>query len=191
MTPSKCVVSSRGLVQYITFVDTRRGRRARPWLAGVTEEIRAGFNPLAVGRKILREEGESSKGWVSPPRTAPPGGAPGFGGYKALGGVEAGGSGRGGGSVSGVSRPGVSDRGGFAAAGGGYGMGEQSTSAAARHPPPSPSGATSSSAAHLPFSAVSVGRARIRPEISGGADILLDGIIEAEVAAKVGFGPHR
>ena len=50
---------------------------------------------------------------------------------------------------------------------------------AARTPPAPPPSSSSSPATHLPFSAVSVGRVRMRPEVTGGADILLDGIIEA------------
>jgi hypothetical protein len=39
----------------------------------------------------------------------------------------------------------------------------------------------SASPIHFPLSAVSVGKIRARAEVTGGADILLDGLVEAEV----------
>ena len=232
-------------------------------LVGVTEEIRAGFNPLAVGRRILQEESggsgggggrggnpQASPGSSSPGQLEPP---PGLGwrgaggGSAAVGGVAAasssssppprvqvtpvavpGGGGGGGGAgfaAGGVGWTGAGGSGGThhspaamgAAAAAAAAAASRSTStppAASHYPSPSSTGdvfsggggsgsnvktshsqnvaaASSSSsssppaaASHLPFSAVSLGRARLRPEITGGADIILDGIVEAEVAAR-------
>ena len=150
-------------------------------LVGVTEEIRAGFNPLAVGRKILGEQGGDAGGAGASSTSTPPGaraasGGEGAGRFVSRRATEWGPEADV--RISPGFSAGKMERGaaGQALAGG---RGRPAVGAAVME-----NTSSSAAAAHLPFSAVSVGRARKRLEVTGGADILLDGIIEAEVATK-------
>ena len=193
-------------------------------LVGVTEEIRAGFNPLEVGRKILQEEGAAAAnhksssfpgragmgdaGFVGattrgtaatrgaeaaaappPPRiqVTPVGTSNGGGGGFGMGFAAGGASSKGGGSSGGTHLS--SAEMGVAAAAAARVAPRVSVTSVPSTPATEVSGGSYGAPApgapsHLPFSAVSVGRARLRPEITGGADIILDGIVEAEVAAR-------
>lgn len=129
-------------------------------LVGVTEEIRAGFNPMAVGRKILQEESGGGNPRASP--SSQPSWQPRGGGAEW--------------SSAGHAPPRVhvkpnvpSGSGtGFAAAGAGVGGGSSGTQSSAAIGAAAMAAAAGEGApTRLPFSAVSVGRTRLRPEITG------------------------